>query len=97
MDEWAWRPARKATSARLKDSTQLKAPLTGAQGRRVDARSDCAFGPDQRCPAQISRFGPTAALSGRGDNTIPVLVSSRGQQEATGTRKEARGYAVTVG
>jgi hypothetical protein len=36
---------------------------------------------------------PTAALSGRGDDRLPVPAL----REAAGTRKAARGYAATVG
>jgi len=43
-------------------------------------------------PDRAWRFGPTATLSGRGDNTIPVLVSSRGQQE--GNRHPQRGSRI---
>ena len=50
--------------------TQLKAPRCEAQGRPFDARSLRDVFAEQNLPDRAWRFGPTEALSGRGDQFL---------------------------
>jgi hypothetical protein len=89
FDKPALLPARKVISKKVKKKTQRNAPREGAQRRRFDARFLRADLPTPiarvpaRAGAKVVNTGvsagrnlpgwPTAVLSGRGDNTTPVV------------------------